>query len=90
MDSYQRVTAILVILILILLAFSINGLHNNMHKAYIEKEIQRTETENTLTHYGKIEYIRGEAIIKFDDHLSSYTYSLTNSKWVKKSDKNIK
>ena len=90
MDSYQRVTAMLVILILILLAFLINGLHGNMHKAYIEKEIQRTETENTLSRYGKIEYIGGEAIIKFDDHLSSYTYSLTNSKWVKKSDKNIK
>jgi len=69
--------SIIVILTIIVLALSFSQMNNNKKK----KQIQRIKTEKCLISIGKIKYANGEIVIKFDDSISSYTYSLTNSEW---------
>ena len=78
MSDFERTTLFIAgTLIAILLALSFYEINNNAKK----KQIQKIKTEKCLTSIGKIEYVNGETIIKFDDSISSYTYSLTHSEW---------
>ena len=78
----ERITSFLYkILLFIIVILAIVILSLFYEKNNNETETQKIKNEKCLTSIGKIKYVNGETIIKFDDSISSYTYSLTHSEW---------